>query len=174
MLLRRIEAEGSGRRRDRGPKFSIRRCVKGVDSRSKGTPEFVAIDEQPNHEIMHALRLGETNCATHESFDPRPQIEVFALDFLRIGLPHFVLLGVEMPLIGTPPIRIKPRDAKRLQEGFELQKDGILPSPKDVCEHSPTVMIDRVPEPPRVRFAAHVTPHFVQLGREAAPVIECF
>ena len=99
---------------------------------------------------------------------------MFALDFLRIGLPHFVLLGVEMSLIGTPPIRIKPRDTKRLQEGFELQKDRILPSPKDVCAHRTTVMIDRVPEPPWVRFAAHVTPHFVQLGRESTPVIQDF
>ena len=99
---------------------------------------------------------------------------MFALDFLRIGLPHFVLLGLEMSLIGTPPIRIKPRDAKRLQEGFELQKDCVLPSPKDVREHRTTAMIDRMPEPPRVRFAAHVTPHFVQLGRESAPLIECF
>ena len=34
------------------------RCLTGVDSRSKGAPEFVAIDEQPNDEIVHALRLG--------------------------------------------------------------------------------------------------------------------
>ena len=99
---------------------------------------------------------------------------MFALDFLCIGLPYFVLLGVEMSLRGTPPIRIKPRDAKRLQEGFELQKDCVLPSPKDVCEHRTTVMIDRVPEPSWVCFAAHVTPHFVQLGCESAPLIEYF
>ena len=41
------------------------RCLKGVDSRSKGAPEFVAIDEQPNDEIVHALRLGEAQRATH-------------------------------------------------------------------------------------------------------------
>ena len=41
------------------------RCLKGVDSRSKGAPEFVAIDEQPNDEIVHALCLGEAQCATH-------------------------------------------------------------------------------------------------------------
>jgi hypothetical protein len=70
---------------------------------------------------------------------------VFALDFLRLGLPHFVLLGVEMALIGTPHIRLKPRDAKRLQEGFELQKDRILLSPKDVREHRAAAMVDGVP-----------------------------
>jgi hypothetical protein len=41
------------------------RCLKGVDSRSKGAPEFVAIDKQPNDKIVHALRLGEAQCATH-------------------------------------------------------------------------------------------------------------
>ena len=151
-----------------------RRCLKGVDSRSNRPSEFVSIDEEPKHKVVHVFCLRKTNRAPHESLDPRAEIDGFALDFLRIGLSHFVLLGVEMSLIGTPPIRLKPRDAKRLQEGFKLQKNRILPSPKDVCEHRTTVMIDRVPEPPWVRFAAHVPPHFVQLGRESTPVIQYF
>jgi transposase-like protein len=36
-----------------------RRCLTGVNSNSKEAPEFVAIEEQPNDEIVHALRLGE-------------------------------------------------------------------------------------------------------------------
>ena len=83
---------------------------------------------------------------THEPLDPRAEIDVFALNFLRLGLPHFVLLSVEMSLIGPPPaIRIKPRHAKRLQEGFELHKDRILPPLKDIREHRTTAMINRVP-----------------------------
>ena len=31
------------------------RCLTGVDSRSKGTPEFVAIDEQPNDESVRRM-----------------------------------------------------------------------------------------------------------------------
>jgi hypothetical protein len=151
-----------------------RRCLKGVDFRSKRSREFISIDEESKHEIVHAFGLRKTNRASHSSLDPRAEIDVFALDFLRIGLPHFVLCSVEMALIGTPPIRIKPRDAKRRQEGFELHKDRIVPSPKDVREHCTAAMIDRMPEPPRVRFAAHVTSHFVQLGREPALVIEPF
>jgi len=42
-----------------------RRCLKGVDSRSKGAPEFVAIDEESNYEIVHTFRLGEAQRATH-------------------------------------------------------------------------------------------------------------
>jgi len=104
------------------------RCAKGVDSRSKGTPEFVAIDEQPNHEIVQVLRLGEAQRATHEPFDPGPQVHGLALDGLRVLLAHVMLLGSEMPLIGPPPIRGKPRDAKRCQQLWELQEDVVLPS----------------------------------------------
>jgi hypothetical protein len=39
----------------------IGRCLKGVDSRSKRSPEFVSVDEQPDHAIVHMFRLGETN-----------------------------------------------------------------------------------------------------------------
>src|SRR5438067_12845926 len=56
------------------------RCLTGVDSRSKGLSEFVAIDEESNDEIMHALRLGEAQRAADEPLDPGPQIDVFALD----------------------------------------------------------------------------------------------
>jgi hypothetical protein len=35
------------------------RCLTGVDSNSNGLSEFVSIDEEPNHEIVHAFRLGE-------------------------------------------------------------------------------------------------------------------
>jgi hypothetical protein len=112
---------------------------------------------------VHVVRLGKTDCAAHQPFDPGPQIDVFALDFLRIVLAHPMLFGVEVPLVGTPPIRVIAHNAKRLQQRVQLEKNGILAAPEDVGSHVPTVMINRVPQPPRVRFAAHITPHFVQL-----------
>ena len=154
--------------------FFLGRCLKGIDSRSKKSSELVSIDEESKHKIVPMFGLRKTNRVTHSSLDPRAKLDVFALDFLRIGLPPCVLRGVEMARIGIPPIRIPPRDAKRLSEGFELHKDRVLVSPKDVCEDRTATRIDRVPEPPRVRFAAHVTPHFVQLGHESASLIECF
>ena len=100
--------------------FFFRRCLKGVDSRSKGAPEFVAIDEQPNDEIVHALRLGKAQRTTHSPFDPGPQVDVLALDCLRILLAHLMLRGIEMPLVGPPPVCVKLRDAKGLQQLLEL------------------------------------------------------
>ena len=92
------------------------RCVKGVDSRSKGAPEFVAIDEESNHEIVHALRLGEAQRTADEPLNPRPQIDVFALDFLRVLLAHLMLLSIQMPLVGPPAVGGILRDAKGLQQ----------------------------------------------------------
>jgi hypothetical protein len=39
---------------------------------------------------------------------------VFALDFLRLVLAHSMLLGIEMPLVGTSAVGAILRDAKRL------------------------------------------------------------
>ena len=93
-----------------------RRCLTGGDSRSQGLSEFVSIDEQSNHEIVHALRLGEAHCAAYEPLDPDPQIDMFALDFLRVLLAHLMLRGSKMPLVGPPAVGVKLRDAKGLQE----------------------------------------------------------
>ena len=68
--------------------------------------EFVAIDEESNDEIMHALRLGEAQRAADEPLDPGPQIDVFALDLLCVLFADCVLLGLDMPLIGAPSISI--------------------------------------------------------------------
>src|SRR5205085_11939027 len=86
-----------------------RRCLTGVDSISKRLPEFVSIDEEPNHEIVHALRLGEAQRTADEPLHPRPQIKVFALDFLRVLLAHLMLLSLQMPLVGPPAVGVKLR-----------------------------------------------------------------
>ena len=112
---------------------------------------------------MHAFRLGKTDCAAHQPFDSGPQIDVFTLDFLRIVLANPMLFGVDLPLVGTPPIREISRYAKWLQQRLQLEKNGVLSAPEGIGSHVPTVMINGVPQPPRVRFAAHVTPHFVKL-----------
>src|SRR5215471_16483148 len=60
--------------------------------------------------------LRKANGATHEPLHPSPEIDVLALDFLRILLAHVVLLGIDMPFVGAPAVRVKLRDAKGLQE----------------------------------------------------------
>jgi hypothetical protein len=151
----------------KGP-FDTRRCFRAVDFISDEEPKFIAIDEQTDHEIVHAFRLRKANRATDEPFDPGPEIDVLAFDLLRVLFADHVLCRVEMSLVRPPPIRIKPCDPKRLQEGLQLEKHLILPSSKDIRQYAPTVMIDRVPQPPRRRFLPHETPHLIQLRRQPA------
>jgi hypothetical protein len=70
---------------------------------SDGSSKFIPIDEQPNHQIVHAFRLGKAQRATNQPLDPGPEIDVLALDFLRVLLAYLMLLGSEMPLIGPQP-----------------------------------------------------------------------
>ena len=126
-------------------------------------PKLVAIDEETNHQIVHGRRFGKADRAAHQTLNAGPQIDVLAFDLLCVLFAHDVLLGIDMSLVGTPPIRVKPRDPKRLQEGFELQKNGILSPAKDVRQHGSTGVIDGMPQPPRLCFLPHITPHLVEL-----------
>ena len=113
---------------------------------------------------MHDARAGKTERLAGEAFEARPQREVLALDLLHRQLPYRVLLGREMPLIDTRLVRVIPGDAKGGEQGVEFQEHRILPGAHDIGEHSPRVMIKRMPQPPRGRFGADETPHFIELG----------
>ena len=91
------------------------RCSKGVDLVLDGYPKLVAIDEESDHQIVHGRRFGKANRAAHETLNPCPQIDVFALDFLGVLFADGVLLGLDMPLIGAPAIGVEAGDAKGLQ-----------------------------------------------------------
>src|SRR5215471_15917000 len=97
---------------------------------------------------------------------------MFALDFLGVLLPHVMLLGIEMPLVGPPPVRVELRDAEGLQQRLQPQEDLVLPPSEHISQHLPSVVINGMPQPTRIRFVAHVTPHLVQLGSEPTPSIQ--
>jgi hypothetical protein len=123
----------------------------------------IAIDEETDHQIVHRRRFGKTHRATHQALDPGPPRDVLALDGLRVLFADDVWLWVDVPLIRSPSIRVKPRDPKQLQQLLQRQKNGVLSAPEDVGSHVPTVMLDCVPSPPRLGFFAHVTPHLIEL-----------
>src|SRR5262245_28467827 len=130
---------------------------------SEEEAKLVTIDEEPNDQIVHCGRFRKANRATHETFDPRPQVDVITLDSLGILLADCMLLRGNMALVCPPSIGVKPRDPKRLQEILKFKKNRILSTPKDIRSYGATVMVNRMPQPPRFRFLAHITPHFVEL-----------
>ena len=98
----------------RGPwQLFFGRCSKGVDPMLDGDPKLVAIDEEADHQIVHHRRFGKANCAAHEPLDPGSQVDVFALDFLRMLFANVMLRWVNVPLVRPPPISIKPCNPKR-------------------------------------------------------------
>jgi hypothetical protein len=70
---------------------------------SDGSPKLIAIDEETNHQVVHALCLGKADRPTYQPPDPRAQVDVLALDLLRVFLPNRVLLCLHMPLVGPQP-----------------------------------------------------------------------
>jgi hypothetical protein len=97
---------------------------------------------------------------------------MFALDFLRVRFAHLMLLGFEMPLVGSPAVGVKLCDAKRGQQLLELEKNVVLPSSEHIGQDLARAVINGVPQPGRVGFAAHVTPHFIEFGGEPPPSIQ--
>ena len=90
-----------------------RRCCRAVDSSSEESSKLIAIDEEPDHEIMHRRHFGKANRAPYEPLDPGPQIDVLTLDSLGMLLANVMLLGGDMALVGAPPIGVKSCDTKR-------------------------------------------------------------
>jgi hypothetical protein len=129
---------------------------------SEESPKLIAIDEEADHQIMHGCRLGKANRAAYKPLDPSSQIDVLALDGLRVLFTDDVLLWDDMPLVRPPTISVKARDPKRLEQLFELQKDRILPPPKEVRQYGPTDVIDGVPQPPWLCLLPDITPHLIE------------
>ena len=113
---------------------------------------------------MQDARAGEAQRRAGSAFETGPQRQMRALDLLHRELPHRVLRGREMPLRDPRLVRVVTRDAKGGQEGLEFQDHHLLPGANDIREHSPRVMINRMPQPPCPRFGADDTPHFIERG----------
>src|SRR5712692_3231737 len=88
---------------------------------------------------------------------------MLALDLLGIPFARAVHVSVQMPGVRPPMIGIKAREPEGLQQRFELQKDFILATPKDVRQDGTRVVIDGMPQPALVAFFANKAPHLVYL-----------
>jgi hypothetical protein len=98
---------------------------------------------------------------------------MFAFNLLRVGFANGMRSRGQVPFIDPSPIRIAVLQAKRLQELPQLDKDCIRATTKGVRENYPTQMINRMPQPPLVRFAFDKTPHFIHLRGLHAPYFDC-
>ena len=156
----------SARLRVSPPKpVASRRCLKGVDSRSKRSPEFISIDKQPQHEIMHAYRLGKhplegscqeatlLPCATFDDFfllrslwhTPLPtcgrrRVPVFLRVVSAVSAPH------------QAPIRINASDVSLLSQTSAPGTVG-APENRQFPALSKRLLLTNAMAPMRVPFA---------------------
>ena len=154
-------------------KLGSGRCRTGVDASAQGSSTCGAVDEESTHESMHGLRLGAAQSAADDARDPGPEIAVLALHGLGALLASWRLLGMERPLGGSPAVGGRCRAAKRCQQLLELQADVGRSPAEYLRQDLPRMRLHGVPQPARVRFAAHVTPHGVQLCGAPPTAIPC-
>src|SRR6266568_96518 len=68
-----------------------------------------------------------------------------------------------MPGVGPPIIRVVAGQSEGLQQRFELQKDVVFATTKDVGQDLAGVVIDGMPEPAGVAFVPDKRPHLIHL-----------
>ena len=74
--------------------------------------KLIAIDKQPDDDVMHLGRAGKADRLAHQAFDPGAQRQVLALNLLRVALARLVRIRLEMTRVRAPIVCIIPRDAK--------------------------------------------------------------
>ena len=89
---------------------------------------------------------------------------MFAFNLLRVALAHGMRRCGQGSFIDASSICIEVLQAKGLQELPQLDKDFIRATTKGVREDYLTQMINRMPQPPLVRFALYETPHLIDLS----------
>ena len=88
---------------------------------------------------------------------------MLALDLLRVLFADGVLLGGDMPLIGSPSIGGETGDANGFQESLLAEQDVVLPPSEHLRQDLPGVVVDSMPERALLRFLTDIGPHFVAL-----------
>ena len=94
-------------------------------------PKLIAIDKQPDDDVMHLGRAGKADRLAHQAFGPGAQRQVLPLNVLRVALAQLVLFRSEMTRVRAPGVRRIARDAKRFQQGLELETHRIVAAPQD-------------------------------------------
>ena len=92
---------------------------------------------------MNGRRCGKAHGAAHETLNPCPQIDVFALDFLRVLLADLMPLGVDMALAGILPIGVKACGSRSLYRPLLVTQDDSL-RPRMPCSFSIEVLLPRI------------------------------
>ena len=82
--------------------------------------EFIAIHNEPDHDIMPPHRFGKTEGFTHEALQPGPEREVFPFNLLRLSFANGMLCWSAVPIVHVCTIGIELVNAQRCHQCFSL------------------------------------------------------
>src|SRR6266849_8197487 len=88
---------------------------------------------------------------------------MLALNFLRVAFAWAMHVGIQMPGVGAPMIRVVAGQPEGLEQRFELQKDLVCAATKDICQDLSCAVIDGMPQPAWVAFVPDKRPHLIYL-----------
>src|SRR5215475_3530540 len=126
-------------------------------------PKLIAVDKQPDDDVMHLNRFGKADRLAGEPLDTGPQGQMPALALLGVSLARGVLVGSAMTAIGPPIIRVIVRDPQGLQQRFQLP-EHVVCAPAQTRGPYPTApVLDGLPQPPLLVLLAHKGPQFIDL-----------
>ena len=94
---------------------------------------------------MHLNGFGEADRFAHEALDTSPQVQMLALTLLRMALANLVLIRIQVTLVSAPAIGEVARDAKGLQQCFQLKENVVLTTPEDIGQHPTGAVIECLP-----------------------------
>src|SRR3712207_1276000 len=89
---------------------------------------------------------------------------MLALDFLSTTFADGVLLWIKMTRVCAPFIGVVAPQTERIEQRFQFEEYLIFPAAKDIRQYRSGPMINGMPEPARIGFAANKRPHFIYLG----------
>jgi hypothetical protein len=95
-------------------------------------PKLRAIAEEANHQIVPGARFRKAKGTTYQPLKPGPQLDRLACDFLRMLLPHGMLLWGELPRVRPPSIGVQPCETTWRSERWACEADGLLPPTTDI------------------------------------------
>ena len=97
-----------------------------------GHAKLVAIDEQPDDDIVYHDRFGKTDRFAGQPLNAGSQRQMLPFNLLRIAFARNMSFSSQMSAIRPPMIGKEPRDAKGLQQGFEPPEHLVLATTEDI------------------------------------------
>ena len=89
---------------------------------------------------------------------------MFALQLLHPPLADHLLVWIQMSAIGSPAVGVKTTNTQWREQRLEFHQRQIRTAAKGIGHDPAGLLIERLPQPPRLLLAADKGLHFIQFS----------